>query len=169
MPAYLLLLLISSSLSGHNCSTADDEDIKINYILVLMDSRATANSQLDLKISPKLKKKIECSFDEANFNTVCSGILKDHLKHFQSPIRVIGRTLNDTTSPKALQAIRDGLHKTHKTQGFKFQAVLVIGDAKLLSMFSVFMEDVDVSVLGLDTSGPISFTQFQGLISNSSQ
>ena len=159
MSAYLLLFLIFwSCLSGHSCTIHDDEPI--NYIIVLMTRGVATNAQLDLRISPKLKNKFEC------FDKTCSDILKDHLKHFQSPIRVIGHTLNDTTSPKTLQAIRDEIHRTYDTPGLKLQAVVVIGDARLLSMFSVFMVGVEVPVLGLDTSELISFTKLQGLIFN---
>jgi len=121
---------------------------------------ATTNAQLDLKISPKLRTKFECLDD------TCSGTLKNNLKHFTSPIRIIGHTLNDTTSPRDLQLIRNKIQKIHTTRGYKLQAVIVIGDFSLLSMFSVYMVGVDVSILGLDTSGLIISNHYQGLMFN---
>lgn len=185
MSIYSIILILCLSFTNLQLVFTHTDASEINEFLVFMSkeslteylnvSHQSASTNLLLLITPKLQKKLLCNSPPNDLKSECSrSLINQELKYFHGPLNVIGRVLNNSMSPKCVRDIYSEIQSSYLSSimtsssdtNRKLQAVLLIGDSKLISLFDVFLGDIGAPIVALDTHRLLKFNEFQSWLFN---
>lgn len=112
---------------------------------------------ISIRMSPSLKKKVECKLDAAVHPSVdheCPGAVpKGLLKYYQSPVRIIGRTLDAKIGIKKLLDLCSVIKNTYDgSVEKKLGAIVILLPTNLVALFDMFLGDLNVPLVLIDTT-----------------
>lgn len=152
----LFLLLVSS----FALVTSLSADALVHDVLIvkLAEDQPARESQgpVSLRMSPSLKEKASCQLDIAHpsVDHECPGAVpKRLLKYYQSPVRIIGRSLGTQIGIKSLLDLCSRIRLTYDaSEEKKLASIIVMLPTNLAAPLDLFLEDFDVPVVLIDTA-----------------
>lgn len=154
------LFLLFFSLVSVAAVISSDAFVHDVLIIKLAEERLPGKESqepISIRMSPGLRKKAECKLDAAEHPSVdyeCPGAVpKGLFKYYQSPVRVIGRSLDAKTGIKKLLDLCSAIKNTYDgSVEKKLGAIVIILPTNLVALFDMFLGDLNAPVVLVDTT-----------------